>query len=350
MPAMGVPLQLGMGTERHGVGSRIRGRVSRSAASWTAGLPHCAQSLTSFDYSRMLLSMNRVVTLDDGRRLAVEQPASDGVLTILLCHGTPGSARWRPSSASVEHAVERGVGLVTVSRPGYGGSDRLVDRSIASWANDVAELVAQLSPGQQFAVVGISGGGPHALACGLLSCTSAVAVLAGAGDLRPDHAFDGMAQATAELWRSAFDESGVLESLIRRIDRAMRRGDPTIVAARVLDGYPANAVEFLQHHDELRAGAVDDLVEAFAGGGWGWLDDARAFRSAWGFTLDDVRVPVWLAHGERDEFVPLHHAQRLVEGLPQAELHVRAGLGHMDLVDAAFDDAVDWIVAQAVHP
>lgn len=53
--------------------------------------------------------------------------------------------------------------------------------------------------------------------------------------------------------------------------RAMRRGDAAVVGARVLDGFPASAVEFLQCHDELHAGAIDDLVESFVGGGWGWL-------------------------------------------------------------------------------
>ena len=224
----------------------------------------------------MLLSTDGMVTVEDGRRLAVEQSASDGGLTILLCHGTPGSARWRPSPASVEHAAELGVRLVMVSRPGYGGSDRLLGRSVASWANDVAELVPRLQLGPEIAVVGVSGGGPYALACGQLACTCAVAVLAGAGDMTQENAFHGMAEASAGLWRSAFDSDGLLAGVIGRIDRAMRRGDPAVVAARVLDGFPASAVEFLQRHDELRAGAIDDLVEAFVGGGWGWLDDARA--------------------------------------------------------------------------
>ena len=294
----------------------------------------------------MLSSTDGMLTVDDGRRLCVEQAGSDGGLTILLCHGTPGSARWRPSSSSVEHAAELGVRLVMVSRPGYGGSDRFVGRSVASWASDVVELVARLQLGPDIAVVGISGGGPHALACGQLACTRAVAVLAGAGDMGRDEAFHGMAEESAWLWRSAFDDDGLLASVIGRIDRAMRRGDPAVVVARVLDGFPSSAVEFLQRHDELRTGAIDDLVEAFVGGGWGWLDDARAFRSDWGFSLDDVRIPVWLAHGERDEFVPLHHAQRLVDALPNSELQVAADLGHMDLIDAAFDDAVDWIVAK----
>jgi pimeloyl-ACP methyl ester carboxylesterase len=291
--------------------------------------------------------MDSSLSLSDGRRVGVCELGDRGGWPVLLSHGTPGSARWRPSPAGLSHVHERGVRLITVSRPGYGVSDRLVARTVAAWAGDAAEVLIALGAGTDVGILGVSGGGPHALACGArLSGTRAVAVLAGAGDLAIDEAFVGMADASAELWRSAFEPGGALESMIGRIASAMTRRRPAEVAERVLAGFPASAVAVMERDPEVRRVMVDDLVEAFAGGGWGWLDDARAFRSPWEFDLAEVAVPVWLAHGVDDEFAPVHQTQRLAAALPNAMMSIRSGVGHMDLIADAFNEAVDWLIAQ----
>jgi pimeloyl-ACP methyl ester carboxylesterase len=60
-----------------------------------------------------------------------------------------------------------GVRLICFDRPGYGGSDRLVLRRVAEVAPDAAAIANHLGI-EGFAVLGRSGGGPHALACAAL--------------------------------------------------------------------------------------------------------------------------------------------------------------------------------------
>lgn len=60
-----------------------------------------------------------------------------------------------------------GVRLITFDRPGYGDSDRLPGRPVAHAAADV-ETIADALDLAEFAVVGRSGGAPHALACAAL--------------------------------------------------------------------------------------------------------------------------------------------------------------------------------------
>jgi pimeloyl-ACP methyl ester carboxylesterase len=291
--------------------------------------------------------MDSSLSLSDGRRVGVCEWGDRGGWPVLLLHGTPGSARWRPGPAGLSHVRERGVRLITVSRPGYGVSDRLMGRTVEAWAGDAAEVLTVLGAGSDVGIVGVSGGGPHALACGArLPGARAVAVLAGAGDLATEEAFVGMADASAELWRSAFESGGALETMIGRIASAMTRRRPAEVAERVLAGFPPSAVALMERDPEVRRVMVDDFVEAFAAGGWGWLDDARAFRSPWEFDLAEVAVPVWLAHGVDDEFAPVHQAQRLAAELPNAMTSIRSDVGHMDLIADAFNEAVDWLIAQ----
>jgi pimeloyl-ACP methyl ester carboxylesterase len=134
--------------------------------------------------------------------------------------------------------------------------------------------------------------------------------------------------------------------MIGRISAGMQRRPPEEVATSVLTQFPASLVDAMTADPQLARMMVDDLVEAFAGGGLGWLDDARAFRSAWGFDLAELSVPVQLVHGAADEFVPLHQAEQLARAIPDATCIVGAGAGHVDTVADRFDDAIDWLLAQ----
>jgi pimeloyl-ACP methyl ester carboxylesterase len=99
--------------------------------------------------------------VSDGRVLdvAVAGPA-DGT-PLVLHHGTPGSCpQFEPF---VEAAAARGLRLVTYSRPGYGGSTRHADRSVADCAADTAGLMDHLAA-ERFYTLGWSGGGPRSRA------------------------------------------------------------------------------------------------------------------------------------------------------------------------------------------
>ena len=80
-------------------------------------------------------------------------------------HGTPGSRLGPRPRALVLHQL--GVRLIAFDRPGYGGSDRQFGRRVADVAADVAAIADALEF-DRFAVLGRSGGAPHALACAAL--------------------------------------------------------------------------------------------------------------------------------------------------------------------------------------
>jgi alpha/beta hydrolase fold len=77
-------------------------------------------------------------------------------------HGTPGSRLSRHLDATLYPS--RHLHVVTIDRPGYGGSTALPGRRVSHGAHDVAAFADELGL-DRFFVVGGSGGGPHALAC-----------------------------------------------------------------------------------------------------------------------------------------------------------------------------------------
>ncbi len=117
------------------------------------------------------------VETPDGRVLQVlERGIPDG-RPVLVHNGSPNSRLL--FDHSVELAERQGIRLISYDRPGYGGSSRHAGRTVADCAADVRAIATALSI-DRLAVWGISGGGPHAIACAALlpELVPAVAVLA----------------------------------------------------------------------------------------------------------------------------------------------------------------------------
>jgi pimeloyl-ACP methyl ester carboxylesterase len=120
----------------------------------------------------------RDVRLDDGRTLRVYDRGADtaDAFTVVWHHGSPQTGA--PLEPLLAAAARRGIRLVSYARPRYGGSSPNAGRDVASAAADVAQLTDALGVAR-FAVMGASGGGPHALACAaLLPGRSRVAIRA----------------------------------------------------------------------------------------------------------------------------------------------------------------------------
>ena len=105
------------------------------------------------------------LALGNGRTLHVyDTGTGDGTagLAVFWQHGAPSTGA--PPEPLFVAAAERGIHWVSHDRPGYGGSTPHPGRDVASAATDVASIADALGIGR-FAVMGDSGGGPHALAC-----------------------------------------------------------------------------------------------------------------------------------------------------------------------------------------
>jgi pimeloyl-ACP methyl ester carboxylesterase len=103
-----------------------------------------------------------VTMLSDGRRVAYEVMGDPNGRPIVALHGTPGSSR--QLACLDKPARDHNVALIVPDRAGYGGSTDDPSRTIASGARDLGQLIEHLGLADA-AVIGLSGGGPTALAC-----------------------------------------------------------------------------------------------------------------------------------------------------------------------------------------
>jgi len=268
--------------------------------------------------------------LANGRRLGFAEYGDPSGAVVLWFHGTPGGRRQLPLLA--RRAAEKlGLRVVLVERPGSGLSDAHPYQAVADWAADMA-LVADALGAQRLGVVGLSGGGPYALACAavppLANRVAAVGVL---GGVVPSVGPDATATGSIELARRF---APVLSGL-RRPLAALVTG--LVMPVVPLGHYACRAYASTTPQGDRRVLAdpemegmfVDDLVLVTRGRFQAIVDDARLFGRDWGFRLADVTASVLWWHGDADHIVPLRDAQEAVDLLPDAQLILRPEESHL---------------------
>lgn len=273
------------------------------------------------------------VVVERGRRLHGHVWGAPRGFPIFLQHGTPGSHIGPRPRTMVLHQL--GVRLVAYDRPGYGKSDPLRPRTVSHAADDVVAIADALGF-ERFAVVGRSGGGPHALACAALlpdRVTSAAALVSLAPwDAEGLDWFEGMTRSNRDAYRvakAATDEPGGedYKRLLRNAE--VRAASPDSLVANVTDDMP--------RPDKLviADGAIRDALRrnfAFAAPdrktNFGWVDDVLSFCRPWDFKLSEIQVPVLLWQGEQDVFSPVGHFRWLKEHLPGAVTVLESDAAH----------------------
>ena len=117
------------------------------------------------------------ITLPDGRKLGYAQYGSATGQAIIYLHGLPGS---RLEAAGYHDiALSLYARIIAIDRPGLGLSSPYPQRTLLDFPKDVQHLAEHLNL-STYSVLGVSGGGPYALACAFslpptrLKCVSLV--------------------------------------------------------------------------------------------------------------------------------------------------------------------------------
>ena len=281
----------------------------------------------------------------DGRDLDVLVSGPDDGVPLLFHHGTPGSVV--PVRALRRAVGSRGLRLVTWSRPGYGSSTRRPGRRVVDDVDDVAALLDHLGA-PRCLVAGWSGGGPHALACGARLADRVAGVLCIAGvapwDADSLDPLAGMGEQNVEEFGHALAGEERLRPYLDAEATGLRGADAAGIVQGLATLLPPADVAVLtdEYGEDLAAG----MHEALRTGVDGWLDDDLAFVRGWGFTPDEVRVPVSLWQGSEDLMVPFAHGRWLADRLPTATPHLLEGEGHLSVALGSLEAMLDELVSR----
>ena len=268
---------------------------------------------------------SRTVRLADGRRIGYAEYGDPQGASVLAIHGTPGS---RFMFALTDKAArDRGLRIFAPERPGYGLSDFRRKDGLAQAADDLRWFADAVGL-RRFALIGVSGGGPYAVATAA-SMVERVALLALISPVGPIAECQSKIRMS-KLHRYIFTKIGrsrpsgaaffwSLRHVVRYAPDLAYRGLMQRVA-------PTDRSVLLR--GEVKADLQTALREGLRPGIAGARQDLRLFCAPWGLKLEEIDVPAIIWQGSDDTIVPPGAAYHLAETLPNCRLDVVQGGGH----------------------
>jgi pimeloyl-ACP methyl ester carboxylesterase len=296
-----------------------------------------------------MLTRRLLIPLPDGREIDVLTTGPEDGFPLVVHGGTPGGLVVDSRIAAA--ATDRGLRFVLTARPGYEGSTPRPGRRVRDVAADVAGVLDALGAGA-FVSIGMSGGGPHSLACAALlpgRCLAAASV-AGVGPYRADGLdfLAGMGPENVTEFGLAVRGAEALTPYLEKEAVALREVTGEQVAAAL--GGLISAADAGVLTGEFAAELAASLRASVREGIAGWRDDDLAFTADWGFSLDTLagRAAIW--QGDQDRMVPYAHGQWLAAHTPGAREHLEPGAGHVTMIVTAIDRILDDLLDMAGLP
>ncbi|EED12615.1 valacyclovir hydrolase, putative [Talaromyces stipitatus ATCC 10500] len=287
--------------------------------------------------------------LPDGRNLdyCVNGP-EDGIPLVWL-HGTPSAGI--PAPNLVTACAKKGIKVIALSRPGYGGSSRNKGRQVVDTVADIKSLLNHLGV-KKCLVGGWSGGGPLTLACAarLPTCLAAVS-FAGVGPYGVEGLdwWVGQGEDNVEEFSQALKGEPQLRQFCESHRKEFLQSDlDGVMEAMSTLLPPCDNATLIQNRDTIGQNMIDMLQEGLKHNADGWVDDDLELLKPWGFELSEIRVPVVLLQGTEDKMVPFGHGKWLAEHLPQDKVkaHLLEGHGHISIFEG-IDRIIDELIAVA---
>jgi pimeloyl-ACP methyl ester carboxylesterase len=266
------------------------------------------------------------IRLASGRRLSYSIAGPAYGTPVIYCHGAIGTPVDRAVNLEALTA-ELDVRQIAVNRPGIGASDGAPGRSVLDFAADIRELADALGL-ERFSIVGVSAGGPYALAIAreLPERVERVAVCSSLSPLAAPHlipGIDGRIRIALGLLACAPRTWGLIGDALLPVIRR----HPGLIT-RVIAAHAARAERERVLRPEEQAAACSSFLDAASFGVRGMIDDYLTCCSEWGFSPAEVQAEVHLWHGAGDPLVPVEHALQLAIALPRCRIFIDADEGH----------------------
>jgi pimeloyl-ACP methyl ester carboxylesterase len=277
------------------------------------------------------MTKQEFVTLQGGAVVAFQEYGDANGVPVIFCHGWPSSCTM--AQLTDEPARELGVRIISPDRPGISGSSLQPNRKLADWPRMIEGVLDHLGIGE-FRVLGISGGAPYAYATAatMPERVRAIAVVGGAipmAELEDRTGLLPLYRWMLSLYRSRPQLLRRLFSMARPIlaVRPPIRLRPLLLKMLMLR--PCDA-------ESLRDAAAFEAIfesqrRAWRGSAEGVMADAQIYAQPWGFSLEDICVPVRLWHGTQDRAFSVRLAEEVAERLPNCKARFIADAGHYSL-------------------
>ncbi len=256
--------------------------------------------------------------LFDGRKLAYSEYGDAEGYPVLYFHSNTGGELECDHGNDV--LLQHGIRLISVSRPGFGESDRSPQYSLLNHAEDIKQLLDQLGI-QSCAILSLSSGAAHALACchhmpervrhvcmigptGLQISKDDIALYTGSFGARIfaklTMSMPKVMLQVIEIGHNMFSHD--IESFWQKVDTYLCDND---------------RLEISKHRESM----IRAFLQANQRGNKQTAKEIALLIQPWGFEPANIQTPVTVWHGQHDLFTPIAVCRNMVARLQNVELH-----------------------------
>src|SRR5215218_7923245 len=287
---------------------------------------------------------DQTITLMDGRKLGFALYGPVSGQPVLYFHGTP-SSRLEPQLLNV-YGVDleailftANIQLIAIDRPGIGLSSFNSGGNFLSFAEDVKQLIDQLSV-RACSILCWSGGGPYALAMAhqFPGTINIVFILCGFSRHFDEEVFRQMG-----FNKGYFRLAKYTPWLLRALMNILKNKEIAGFVPQKFTGLAYVDYALLKDIPRLRVVAKTTVKEACRNGSKGPVYEAQSYYNDFGFSLSAIRQPVHYWWGTLDMSVDRVHAEAIEQQVPNAIMHYRQNEGHLSMYIKGFEEAMKII-------
>ena len=273
------------------------------------------------------MDRKETVELKDGRLLGFAEYGDPNGLPIFYFHGFPGSRL--EASRFHDVAADNGYRIIGIDRPGMGLSSIDKNRSMLSWATDVAHFADYLEI-EKFSIIGHSGGGAFVAACAyaIPNRLNGAAIVSGMAPFDNPESLIGMPRGQI-IANKLIKNRPWLANLMMKLTFMMLKNpkmmEPMIKQLPKID-------QDLFRDPVIGKALINNTIEAFRNGVVGVAQEMKLLLNPWDFDLKNISVPITLWQGSLDPQVPMSHAKIYEKLIPGAQLKIIENEGHHSLI------------------
>jgi pimeloyl-ACP methyl ester carboxylesterase len=277
------------------------------------------------------MSGEGLLRLGDAQVIAFEEYGDPCGVPVIFCHGWPSSRTM--GQLTDQPARDLGVRIISADRPGISGSSLQRNRRLLDWPALLQPLLDHLGL-DTFRMLAVSGGAPYAYvsARAMPQRVRAIAIVSGAPPIAELSNHEGLLPLYRWMLALYKKRPQLLKASFRLARPVLSIRPPVRLRPLILK------MLMLRPSDEasLRDNAAFEAVfesqrRAWRGSADGVMTDAQIYAEPWGFSLEEVRVPVRLWHGTEDRAFSVKLAEEIANRLPNCKARYIQGAGHYSL-------------------
>jgi pimeloyl-ACP methyl ester carboxylesterase len=285
-------------------------------------------------------NQSHAISLSDGRTSGYLELGDPHGQPLMIMHGLPGS-RFDGLYVKESEFFKQNIRAILPDRPGIGLSDYQPGRKITDWPTDIIALADALAI-DRFSMLGISVGGPFALACALkiperlnsIGIVSSIAPL----DIPGITAAMGPGKY---FFLNAVRMPWVVHLQFKILKYGLRKKPAQIFRQVKATFPPPDQTAFDLEH--VKQAFLQSMQEMMRRGTRGMVYEAGLLARPWGFSPADIDEPIQYWYGGQDTNAPPHMGKYLSETIPNVHIHYEHEEGHFSILINQFDKILQSI-------